>query len=167
MVCWSVAEQGVPHTEVMQQAQTRQAVLSDLQLLAPLLDAYRVFYGNSSNVEAARRFLVERFNHGESVLFIAMIEGTAVGFCQLYPSFSSVSLARTFLLNDLYVLESSRKQGIATMLLKAATEFAKELGAIRLTLSTAINNQSAQGLYEQSGWIRDCDFYVYNLAISA
>ncbi|MGB5241124.1 MAG: GNAT family N-acetyltransferase [Prochlorococcaceae cyanobacterium] len=151
----------------MQQAQTRQAVLSDLQLLAPLLDAYRVFYGNSSNVEAARRFLVERFNHGESVLFIAMIEGTAVGFCQLYPSFSSVSLARTFLLNDLYVLESSRKQGIATMLLKAATEFAKELGAIRLTLSTAINNQSAQGLYEQSGWIRDCDFYVYNLAISA
>lgn len=167
MVCWSVAEQGVPHTEVMQQAQTRQAVLSDLQLLAPLLDAYRVFYGNSSNVEAARRFLVERFNHGESVLFIAMIEGNAVGFCQLYPSFSSVSLARTFLLNDLYVLESSRKQGIATMLLKAATEFAKELGAIRLTLSTAINNQSAQGLYEQSGWIRDCDFYVYNLAISA
>ncbi len=151
----------------MQQAQTRQAVLSDLQLLAPLLDAYRVFYGNSSNVEAARRFLVERFNHGESVLFIAMIEGTTVGFCQLYPSFSSVSLARTFLLNDLYVLESSRKQGIATMLLKAATEFAKELGAIRLTLSTAINNQSAQGLYEQSGWIRDCDFYVYNLAISA
>lgn len=101
------------------------------------------------------------------MLFIAMIEGTAVGFCQLYPSFSSVSLARTFLLNDLYVLESSRKQGIATMLLKAATEFAKELGAIRLTLSTAINNQSAQGLYEQSGWIRDCDFYVYNLAISA
>jgi len=156
-----------PHTEVMKQVQARQAVLSDLQLLAPLLDAYRVFYGSDSDVEAARRFLLERFNHGESVLFIAMIEETAVGFCQLYPSFSSVSLARTFILNDLYVVESSRKQGIATMLLRAAAEFAKELGAIRLTLSTAISNQAAQHLYEQAGWIRDQDFYVYNLKISA
>ncbi len=96
-----------------------------------------------------------------------MIEETAVGFCQLYPSFSSVSLARAFILNDLYVVESSRKQGIATMLLNAAAEFAKELGAIRLTLSTAISNQAAQHLYEQAGWIRDQDFYVYNLRISA
>jgi ribosomal protein S18 acetylase RimI-like enzyme len=53
------------------------------------------------------------------------------------------------------------------MLLKAAAEFAKELGAIRHTLSTAINNQAAQDLYEQAGWIRDQDFYVYNLTISA
>ena len=155
------------HTEVMKQVQARQAVLSDLQLLAPLLDAYRVFYGSDSDVEAARRFLLERFKHEESVLFIATIEETAVGFCQLYPSFSSVSLARTLILNDLYVVESYRKQGIATMLLKAAAELAKELGAIRLTLSTAISNQAAQNLYEQAGWIRDQDFYVYSLKISA
>jgi GNAT superfamily N-acetyltransferase len=90
-----------------------------------------------------------------------------VGFCQLYPSFSSVSLARTFILNDLYVVESSRKQGIATMLLKVAAELAKELGAIRLTLSTSIGNQAAQSLYEQAGWIRDQEFYVYSLKISA
>lgn len=96
-----------------------------------------------------------------------MIEEAAVGFCQLYPSFSSVSLARTFTLNDLYVVESARKQGIATMLLKAAAEFAKELGAIRLTLSTAISNQAAQHLYEQAGWIRDQDFFVYHLKLSA
>jgi ribosomal protein S18 acetylase RimI-like enzyme len=157
----------MPHTEVMKQVQARQAVLSDLKLLAPLLDAYRVFYGRDSDVDAARRFLLERFNHGESVLFIAMIEEAAVGFCQLYPSYSSVSLARTFILNDLYVVEASRKQGIANMLIKAAVKFANELGAIRLTLSTAINNQAAQGLYEQAGWIRDQDFYVYNLRISA
>jgi ribosomal protein S18 acetylase RimI-like enzyme len=53
------------------------------------------------------------------------------------------------------------------MLLKAAAELAKELGAIRLTLSTAISNQAAQNLYEQAGWIRDQDFYVYSLKISA
>ncbi|MCP9801889.1 GNAT family N-acetyltransferase [Synechococcus sp. RedBA-s] len=151
----------------MKQIEVRQAVFSDLQLLSPLLDAYRVFYGARRDVDAARQFLLERFNHGESVLFIAMIEETVAGFCQLYPSFSSVSLARTFILNDLYVVESYRKQGIATMLLHAAAEFAKEVGAIRLTLSTAINNQAAQDLYGQAGWIRDKDFYVYNLKISA
>jgi len=117
----------------MGQVQARQAVLADLQLLAPLLDAYRVFYGSDSDAQAASRFLLERFNNGESVLFIAIAEDTAVGFCQLYPSFSSVSLARILILNDLYVVEGFRKQGIATMLLKAAAEFAKENGAIRLT----------------------------------
>ncbi|MCP9850938.1 GNAT family N-acetyltransferase [Cyanobium sp. Morenito 9A2] len=151
----------------MNKVQARQATLSDLLLLAPLLDVYRVFYGSDNDVEAARRFLLERFNHGESVLFIAITEGTAVGFCQLYPSFSSVSLARTFILNDLYVVESHLKQGIANMLLKAAAFFAKELGAVRLTLSTATTNLSAQSLYEQGGWIRDQDFYVYSLKLSA
>ncbi|MGB5135472.1 MAG: GNAT family N-acetyltransferase [Prochlorococcaceae cyanobacterium] len=150
----------------MNQVQARQAVLADLQLLAPLLDAYRVFYGSGSDVEAAKRFLHERFNNGESVLFIAITEDTAVGFCQLYPSFSSVSLARTFILNDLYVMESYRKQGIGTLLLEKAAEFSKELGAIRLSLSTAITNRAAQSLYEQAGWIRDQDFYVYNLKLS-
>jgi ribosomal protein S18 acetylase RimI-like enzyme len=157
----------MPHTDAMEQVQVRQAVLTDLQALALLLDGYRVFYGSGSDVEAASRFLLERFNNGESVLFIAIAEDTAVGFSQLYPSFSSVSLARTFILNDLYVVESYRKQGIATMLLKAAAEFAKELGAIRLTLSTAITNRAAQSLYEQAGWTRDQDFYVYSLKLSA
>jgi len=160
-------ESVMQHTYAMEQVLARQAVLADLRILAPLLDAYRVFYGSGSDVEAASRFLLERFNNGESVLFIAIAEDTAVGFCQLYPSFSSVLLARIFILNDLYVLESYRTQGIATMLLKAAAEFARELGAIRLTLSTAITNRAAQNLYEQAGWIRDQDFYVYSLKLSA
>lgn len=149
----------------MKQIQARQAVPTDLQALAPLLDAYRVFYGSVSDVEAASRFLLARFNNQESVLFIAIAEDIAVGLCQLYPSFSSVSLARTFILNDLYVVESYRKQGIATMLLQKASEFGKEFGAIRLTLSTAITNRAAQNLYEQAGWIRDQDFYVYSLRL--
>ena len=157
----------MPHTDAMKQVQARQAVLADLHALALLFDAYRVFYGSNSDVEAARQFLLQRFNNRESVLFIAIAEDTAVGFCQLYPSFSSVSLARTFILNDLYVAESYRKQGIATILLKQAAVFTKDHKAIRLSLSTAITNRAAQSLYEQAGWIRDEDFYVYSLKIIA
>lgn len=67
----------------------RQAVLSDLAALAVLFDGYRQFYGRPSDVDAAKEFLAARFNHGESVLFIAFEDGVPVGFTQLYPSFSS------------------------------------------------------------------------------
>jgi ribosomal protein S18 acetylase RimI-like enzyme len=156
----------IRHADAMNKVQVRRAVLADLRLLAPLLDAYRVFYGRGSDVEAARRFLLERFTNGESVLFIAVAADAAVGFCQLYPSFSSVSLARIFILNDLYVVPSCRKQGVGTMLLAEAAGFARELGAIRLTLSTATTNHGAQRLYEQAGWIRDQDFHAYNLKLA-
>jgi hypothetical protein len=53
----------------------RQAVLSDVEALAPLLDQYRQFYGRESDLQAAREFLLERFNHGESVLFILLRAG--------------------------------------------------------------------------------------------
>ena len=143
----------------------RQAVLSDLAALVPLFDAYRQFYGRPSDVGAAREFLLARFDHGESVLFIAHAGHTPVGFTQLYASFSSVSLARTFVLNDLYVDEQARRKGAAAKLMAAAVEFAGALGAVRISLSTATTNDTAQALYASAGWTRDDQFFVYHRAI--
>ena len=143
----------------------RQAVLSDIDALAFLFDNYRQFYGRSSDVGAAREFLTARFNHGESVVFIAHEDNTPVGFVQLYPSFSSVSLARTFVLNDLFVREPWRRSGIASQLMAAAVEFAKSSDAVRLSLSAAITNGTAQAVYQSSGWKRDEQFYVYHFAL--
>lgn len=145
----------------------RQAVLSDLEMLAPLFDGYRQFYGRETDVHAAREFLLARFNHGESVLFIAFDNSAPVGFAQLYPSFSSVSLARTFVLNDLFVHEHARRNGVASKLMSAAVEFAGALGAVRLSLSTATSNETAQALYQSTGWKRDEQFFVYHFAIPA
>jgi len=142
----------------------RQAVLSDIEKLTPLFDGYRQFYGAASDPGAARKFLLDRFNHGESVLFIALEGEMAAGFAQLYPSFSSVLLRRTFVLNDLYVQDSFRRHGIARRLMSAAAEFAARLGAGRLTLTTATTNTRAQTLYESSGWKRDEQFITYHLA---
>ena len=89
-----------------------------------------------------------------------------MGFTQFYPSFSSVSLARIFVLNDLFVHECARRKGVASKLLSAATEFAQALGAIRVSLSTAISNESAQALYQAAGWTRDEQFLVYHFPIS-
>ncbi len=145
----------------------RQAVLSDLEALVPLFDDYRQFYGCESNVVAIREFLLSRYNHGESVLFIAHINEEPIGFVQLYPSYSSVSLARTYILNDLFVSEGARRSGVAAKLISAAVGFAKSVGAIRVTLSTAITNDSAQALYRSAGWQRDEQFFVYHYVIPA
>jgi len=72
-----------------------------------LIDAYRQFYKQSSDVASAYEFLKERFSHGESVIFLAFEGDQALGFTQLYPSFSSVSMARVFILNDLFVAQAT------------------------------------------------------------
>ena len=145
----------------------RQATLSDLDALVPLFDGYRQFYGRASDTQAVRAFLSDRFNHGESALFLAFEGQTPIGFTQLYPSFSSVSLARTFILNDLFVQEQSRRKGIASKLLSAAVVFANTLGAVRVSLSTAIANETAQALYQSAGWTRDEQFFVFHFPLPA
>lgn len=145
---------------------TRQASVTDIELLVPLFDAYRVFYGKSSDTLAARTFLLERFQHNQSVLFLALQpNGTAVGFTQLYPSFSSVSAARSFILNDLYVAPEARRSKVGARLLEAAATYGRAVGAIRLSLSTAIDNETAQALYASQGWVRDTKFYAYSLPL--
>ena len=147
-----------------QETAVRQAVLADLAVLAPLFDGYRQFYGRPTDVAAAESFLRARFDHGESVIFLAHADGAPAGFTQLYPSFSSVSLARTFILNDLFVVPGQRRTGVGSALLRAATEHARSLGAVRVTLNTDIQNTSAQAVYEARGWNRDREYFVYHFA---
>ena len=144
----------------------RQATIHDLDALAPLFDGYRRFYGQPGDPEGARGFLAERFAHHQSLLLLARGEADeAMGFTQLYPLFSSVRMARIYLLNDLYVAPSARRQGVGRALLRAAADQARALGAVRLTLSTALDNAPAQALYESLGWQRDRAFCEYALGL--
>jgi GNAT superfamily N-acetyltransferase/uncharacterized protein (DUF1330 family) len=146
----------------------RRAAAHDLDRLVPLFDGYRRFYGKAADLPLARRFLAERFAQSDSIVLLAAeASGTAVGFVQLYPSFSSVRAARIYILNDLFVAEGARGHGTGTLLLQRAADAAREAGAVRLKLSTAITNVTAQRLYEALGWQRDQDFYEYGLSLSA
>jgi GNAT superfamily N-acetyltransferase len=143
----------------------RQAVLADLDVVAGLFDGYRQFYEQVSDLVAARNFLRARFEHGQSVVLLAESQGQAVGFTQLYPSFSSVSMARVFVLNDLFVAPTARRLGVGEALLTAAADHARQFGAVRLSLTTDVQNLPAQALYESMGWARDQKFYAYHLAL--
>jgi GNAT superfamily N-acetyltransferase len=143
-----------------------QACIHDLDRIAPLFDGYRQFYGQKSDLAGARQFLLERFRHSESIIFIALKDNVAIGFTQLYPSFSSISMKRIYVLSDLFVMSQARKLGAARLLLDAAVQFGRSVGARQLTLETAITNVAAQALYATSGWQRDTEFYVYQITLA-
>jgi GNAT superfamily N-acetyltransferase len=136
----------------------------DLENVIPLFDEYREFYEAVSDHAAARAFLTERMDRGESVIFLAYAKRReAVGFTQLYPSFSSVSLKRLWILNDLFVRSDARRGGVARALLERARQHAVETGAKGLVLNTAVTNKPAQTLYESCGWKQDAEFLQYHL----
>jgi len=121
-----------------------------------------------ADVAAARAFLEERLRRDESVVFLARASeppGEPLGFTQLYPSFSSVSLRRLWILNDLYVRSDVRRGGVGRRLLERARDWAVETGSKGLTLATAVTNRDAQALYESCGWRKDEEFLHYTLLV--
>jgi len=142
----------------------------EYRLVVPIFDDYRVFYKFPSDAALAERFIKERLDNNESVIFAAFEEGaeTPVGFTQLYPLISSGRAIKNWVLNDLYVAPQYRKQGIGEALIKTATEFAVAEGAAFLQLETAVDNYNAQRLYENIGFNKqepDPSFLVYRLPL--
>jgi GNAT superfamily N-acetyltransferase len=142
---------------------TLRATLEHLGEVAPLFDLYRQFYAQPPDPEGARDFIRERLERGESVIFLARAGERPAGFTQLFPSFSSVSMRRLWILNDLYVAAEARKLGVGEALLERARQWALETRAKGLELATATDNFPAQRLYEKIGWKRDLAFLHYNL----
>ena len=141
------------------------AKLKHVDQLIPLFNGYRMFYNQASNPEAAELFLTERFKNKDSVIFIAIDDANnALGFTQLYPTFSSVSLQRSYILNDLFVLKKSRGIGVGESLMNHAKIFAIEKNSRGLTLETDKNNP-AQKLYERLGWKKDTEVLHYTWEI--
>ncbi|GAB5472716.1 MAG: GNAT family N-acetyltransferase [Maribacter sp.] len=128
--------------------------------IAPLLDEYRIFYGQVSDIAAARHFLEQRLLNGESVIFLAYHKEKPVGFTQLYTSYSSVSLQPVYILNDLFVQSKVRGHGIGAALLNRAKECCRASKHKGLLLETAIDNP-AQRLYEKLGWAKDTACFHY------
>ncbi|MGO4889485.1 GNAT family N-acetyltransferase [Anaerobacillus sp. MEB173] len=143
-----------------------QATIVDLEGVSNLFNLYRMFYEQTSDIEGAKNYIKERLERKDSVIFVVKDKQKYVGFTQLYPTFSSISMKRAWILNDLYVDEEARKQGIGEMLLHKAEEHAIKTGAKSISLSTAPDNDSAQKLYEKNGYKQDTEFLHYELSLN-
>lgn len=139
----------------------KQAHSSHLNALARLFDGYRVFYKKESNLDAAKRFLNERMQQKESMIFVALLEEQLVGFTQLYPLFSSTNMTKLWLLNDLYVEPKQRGKHISKGLIKAAQEHCKLTKANGISLETEKNNVPGNALYPKMGFALDQEHNFY------
>jgi ribosomal protein S18 acetylase RimI-like enzyme len=145
------------------------ATLEHLDLLTPLFVKYREFYGELPYPESSREFLEKRLRRDESVIYLALAkddDSKLLGFCQLYPSYSSLSLKRVWILNDIYVNEDYRRQLVADHLVKHAKKMAKETQAVRMRVATSSTNDVAQKVYESIGFREDTQFKNYVLPIN-
>ncbi|WP_237413644.1 GNAT family N-acetyltransferase [Acinetobacter nectaris] len=128
----------------------------DVYDLAELFNAYRVFYKQASNFLAAYQFIEARLKNKDAEFIIYKNnENKVVGFIQLYPIFSSISMKKAWILNDLYVHAEFRRQGIAEFLMKGAIDLAQQTDAKFLMLETCVTNKSAQSLYKKMGFTED------------
>ena len=147
----------------MSEVAIRRAGPDDLDSASRLFTGYLRFYERDTPEGEARVFIAERLARQDSVFYLAELGGEALGFTQLYPAFASLSLAPSWILNDLYVDPSARGRGVGEALMAAARELALSNGAAELMLQTARTNATAQRLYEKLGWVRDDEFLVYTL----
>ena len=139
------------------------ATIADLDSLAEMFDLYRQFYKQSSDLGGAKSFLLERINGNESIIFISKEKENYTGFVQCYPIFSSVSMKRLWLLNDLFVRQEFRGKGISKQLIDRCKRLAKETGAKGLMLETDKTNHIGNSLYPKEGFVLNTssNFYLW------
>ena len=141
---------------------------NEADLVVSLFNQYRIFYGKFSDL-GAKAFIDARLANKESIIFVALADDQPVGFTQLYPKYSSARLSKNWILNDLFVDLDYRKQGIGESLIKTAINFAKTQGATFVQLETAVDNYTAQSLYETIGFKKqepDKEFFLYKIDIT-
>ncbi len=138
-----------------------QAKEKDLHEVAKLFNLYREYYHQPSNFDGALTFIGERMEKMDSIIFVAVKQERYIGFIQLYPSFSSISMKRTWILNDLYVIHEARQEGAGQLLIDMALKLCTETNARSLSLQTAPGNKYARRLYEKNGFSLDNEYLSY------
>jgi GNAT superfamily N-acetyltransferase len=85
-----------------------------------------------------------------------------MGFVTAYRVLSSVSAVEKCLLNDLYVVPDMRGQGLGRKLIVHCTAWAVSQGYAGVHWQTALDNHTAQRLYDSLPTSRD-SWHTYTL----
>lgn len=137
----------------------------DLDDLLPLMRGYSDFYEVDPPDEAllamSRALIADAEREG--VQFIARDEdGAALGFATVFWLWSTSRAARIGLMNDLFTAPEARGRGVGAALIAACLDAVREHGAVTLQWQTALDNHTAQGLYDRVGGVREqwLDYYL-------
>jgi ribosomal protein S18 acetylase RimI-like enzyme len=111
-------------------------------------------FARLANSEQMANFYGSQTKAREAVVLVAEVEGKIVGFAFIQFDAKNYAdlLESAAWLHDIYVDESARGLEAGKNLLEKAIEAAKELGASKLMLSVASQNQNAKGFFEHRGF---------------
>jgi GNAT superfamily N-acetyltransferase len=134
--------------------------------LLPLIAAYQRFYEVEEIDEERNRAFFRRFlaPSEDGMLLGAHRDGRLVGYACLYWHFSSLETCDSVLMNDLYVTEEARGQGVGRALIEATVEVSRDRGAPFVEWATAPDNHTAQRLYDSTGAERS-EWFSYELRV--
>lgn len=147
----------------------RVARKADHESLVDLFAAYCQFYKLTHSRARIARFVGKRLGARPRRTWVVPngrnVEVPLAGFAQVYETISTLSLARVWVLNDLYVHASARGQGVGRALVEQVVKEAKRSGAARVDLATQVGNRSARALYDSMGFAPSKGFVEYSLAL--
>ncbi len=138
----------------------------EFEELVPLISAYQRFYEVREIDDGRNRGFFRRFlaPSEDGLLLGARREGRLLGYACLYWHFSSLEATECVLMNDLFVDESARGQGVGRALIEASADVARERGVPFVEWSTAPDNHTAQRLYDSTGAERS-EWFSYELRV--
>lgn len=136
----------------MAEIQISEALERDVPELLPLMRGYCDFYGTNPPDSGLEEMAIALIG-GEGVVFTARGAGESrlSGFATSAVKWSMLRGARVALLDDLFVEAGARGRGIGERLIDACSEWARARGAVALEWQTALDNETAQGLYDRIG----------------
>jgi ribosomal protein S18 acetylase RimI-like enzyme len=143
----------------------RRATAADTAAIAPLFDDYRRFFTRAPDLDVSTRFLRERLEREESVVFAAFDGTEAAGFLQLYPLFSSWYARRQWFLSDLYVAEAFRERRIGKRLVEASADYAKQTHSRAILVELPYSEPHLARFYGELGFAKDAVFELYRLVL--
>jgi GNAT superfamily N-acetyltransferase len=123
-----------------------------VERLLPMIAAYQRFYEvEEIDEERNRKFFARFIAPSENGMLLgAWREDELIGYACLYWHFTSLVPAETVLMNDLFVAEAARGQGVGRALIEASANIARTRGAHHLEWATAPDNKTAQHLYDST-----------------
>ena len=89
-------------------------------------------------------------------IFVATLEDRVVGAAICFVGFSTFNAKELVNIHDLAVLPEFRNRGIGSVLLNAVDDFARNIGACKITLEVRENNKAAERLYLRKGFRNPC-----------
>jgi GNAT superfamily N-acetyltransferase len=131
---------------------------NDLVDMLPLLRAYCQFYQQTEDIpvtsdellmSVSRALILNPKQEGIQLLVRDSCQRTPIAFATLLWTWSTLQGGRLAIMEDLYVNESFRGQGIADQMIDECARQAREHGALCLTWQTSTTNKRAQAVYDR------------------